>query len=75
MAEEARGSVELAVIAFPGSKFKGEIVPALADLVDSGVVAILDLLVVSKSDEGDVVSPSRSARWRTAGCSTISMAK
>ncbi len=56
MAEEARGSVELAVIAFPGSKFKGEIVPALADLVDSGVVAILDLLVISKSDEGDVLA-------------------
>ncbi len=56
MAEEARGSVELAVIAFPGSKFKGEIVPALADLVDSGVVAILDLLVVSKSEEGDVLA-------------------
>jgi hypothetical protein len=56
MAEEARGSVELAVIAFPGSKFKGEIVPALADLVDSGVVAILDLLVVSKSVEGDVLA-------------------
>jgi hypothetical protein len=56
MAEEARGSVELAVISFPGSKFNGEIVPALADLVDSGVVAILDLLVVSKSVEGDVLA-------------------
>lgn len=56
MAEEARGSVELAVIAFPGSKLKGEIVPALADLVDSGVVAILDLLIISKSEAGDVVS-------------------
>ncbi|MGH3667467.1 MAG: DUF6325 family protein [Acidimicrobiia bacterium] len=56
MAEEARGSVELAAIAFPGSKFKGEIIPALADLVDSGVVAILDLLIISKSEEGDVVS-------------------
>lgn len=56
MAEEARGSVELAVIAFPGSQFKGEIVPALADLVDSGVVAILDLLVISKSKEGDVLA-------------------
>jgi len=56
MAEEARGSVELAAIAFPGSKFKGEIIPALAELVDSGVVAILDLLIISKSEEGDVVS-------------------
>ena len=56
MAEEARGSVELAAIAFPGSKFNGEIIPALADLVDSGVVAILDLLIISKSEDGDVVS-------------------
>ena len=56
MAEEARGSVELAAIAFPGSKFNGEIVPALADLVDSGVVAILDLLIISKSEDGEVLS-------------------
>ena len=56
MAEEARGSVELAAISFPGSKFNGEIIPALADLVDSGVVAILDLLIISKSEDGDVVS-------------------
>lgn len=56
MAEEARGSVELAAIAFPGSKFRGEIVPALGELVDSGVVAILDLLIISKSEDGEVVA-------------------
>ena len=56
MVEEARGSVELAAISFPGSKFNGEIIPALANLVDSGVVAILDLLIISKSEEGDVLS-------------------
>jgi hypothetical protein len=56
MAEESRGAVEIAIIAFPGSKFKGEIVPALADLVDNGTIAILDLLVVSKNQEGDVLS-------------------
>jgi len=56
MAEEARGSVELAAIAFPGSRFNGEIVPALADLVDSGVVAILDLLIISKTEDGQVLS-------------------
>jgi hypothetical protein len=55
MAEEASGAVELAVIAFPGSQFKGEIVPALADLVDSGTITILDLVLVSKTEEGDVV--------------------
>jgi hypothetical protein len=56
MAEESRGAVEIAIIAFPGSKFKGEIVPALAELVDNGTVAILDLLVISKNEEGDVLS-------------------
>lgn len=56
MAEESRGSVELAAIAFPGSKFNGDIIPALADLVDSGVVAILDLVIISKSEEGGVIS-------------------
>lgn len=56
MAEAPMGAVEIAVIAFPGSRFKGEIVPALADLVDSGIVSILDLLVISKSEDGNVVS-------------------
>ena len=56
MGEEARGSVELAAISFPGSRFNGEIIPALANLVDSGVVAILDLLIISKSEDGEVVS-------------------
>lgn len=55
MAEAPVGSVELAVIAFPGSKFNGEIVPALADLVESGTVTILDLVIVSKTEDGDVV--------------------
>jgi hypothetical protein len=55
MAEEVSGSVELAVIAFPGSQFRGEIIPALADLVDAGTVTILDLVLVSKTEEGDVV--------------------
>jgi hypothetical protein len=56
MAEQTTGAVEIAIIAFPGSKFKGEIVPALADLVDNGTIAILDLLVISKSEQGDVLS-------------------
>jgi hypothetical protein len=55
VAEETSGAVELAVIAFPGSRFKGEIIPALADLVDAGTIKILDLVLVSKTEEGDVV--------------------
>lgn len=40
------------VIEFPGSKLRGEIMPALADLVEQGLIRILDLLVVRKHEDG-----------------------
>jgi len=49
------GPVEIAVIAFPTNQFTGDIAPALADLVDSGTVSVLDLVFVSKDDDGNVV--------------------
>jgi Family of unknown function (DUF6325) len=42
------GPVDYLVIEFPGSKFNGEIAPALVDLVDRGVVRVLDLLLIRK---------------------------
>ncbi len=48
------GPVEYAIVGFPGNKFNGEIVPALEDLVDSGLVRIVDLLFISKDAEGNV---------------------
>ncbi len=48
--------IELAVIEFPGSRFNGEIIPALAELVDAGTVAILDLVLVSKGANGAVAA-------------------
>ena len=48
------GSVEYAIIAFPGNHFKGEIVPALEDLVDRDLVRILDLAFVIKDGDGNV---------------------
>jgi uncharacterized membrane protein len=50
----AVGSVEYAVIAFPGNNFKGEIIPAIKELVDRELVRILDLVVVKKDANGDV---------------------
>jgi hypothetical protein len=50
----AVGSVEYVVIAFPGNNFKGEIIPALQELVDNGTVRILDLVLVKKDANGDV---------------------
>ncbi|HSL56491.1 MAG TPA: DUF6325 family protein [Acidimicrobiales bacterium] len=48
------GPVEFLVVRFPGSRFRGEIAPALADLVDAGTVRILDLVFITKSEDGDV---------------------
>jgi hypothetical protein len=50
------GPVEYMVVAFPGNQFKGEIVPALRELVDSGTIRILDLAFVHKDENGDVTA-------------------
>jgi Family of unknown function (DUF6325) len=47
------GPVELLVVKFPGNQFKGEIAPALVDLVDSGTIRIVDLLFAIKDEEGN----------------------
>jgi hypothetical protein len=50
------GPVEYMAVSFPGNKFKGEIAPALKELVDSGTVRIIDLAFVTKDAEGNVVA-------------------
>jgi uncharacterized membrane protein len=47
------GPVEYVVIAFPGNRFKGEIVPALAELVDNDVVRIIDVAFIRKDADGN----------------------
>lgn len=49
------GPVEYIVIAFPGNRFNGEIVPALQQLVDQDTIRILDLVFVKKDNEGNVL--------------------
>jgi hypothetical protein len=46
------GPVDWIVVEFPGSKFNGEIAPALRDLVDRDLVRVLDLLVLKKDADG-----------------------
>jgi hypothetical protein len=48
--------VEYLIVAFPGNQFKGEIVPALAELVESGTIRIIDLAFVLKDADGAVVT-------------------
>ena len=52
----AIGPVEYLILGFPGNNFSGRIAPALADLVDRGLVNIIDLTFVGKDDDGNVVS-------------------
>lgn len=52
----AIGPVEYMVVAFPGNRFKGEIGPALADLVESKTIRVLDLAFVSKDADGNVLA-------------------
>lgn len=47
------GPVDYMIVAFPGNKFKGEIVPALADLVEKGVIRIIDAAFVIKDEDGN----------------------
>jgi Family of unknown function (DUF6325) len=48
------GPVEYMIVAFPGNRFKGEIVPALKELVDAGTIRIIDLAFVMKDADGAV---------------------
>ena len=48
------GPIEVVVVAFPGSEFNGEIMPALEDLVENDVISIVDGLLISKDDQGDI---------------------
>jgi hypothetical protein len=50
------GPVEYLVVGFPGNKFKGEIAPALAKLVDDKLVRILDLIFIGKDKDGTTVT-------------------
>jgi uncharacterized membrane protein len=47
--------VEYVIIEFPGNEFTGEIAPAVAELVDTGLVRILDLVFVKKDADGEVL--------------------
>ena len=52
---EEIGPVDFAIFAFPGNQFRGEIAPAIADLVEAGTIRIIDLAFVGKAENGDVV--------------------
>ena len=48
----AIGPIELLVVKFPGNQFKGEIAPALQELVESGTIHVIDLIFAIKDEDG-----------------------
>jgi hypothetical protein len=48
------GPVDWIVVEFPGSKFNGEIAPALVDLVERGIIRVLDLVLLRKDADGSI---------------------
>jgi hypothetical protein len=54
--DEITGPVDIVLIRFPGNNFSGEIAPALQEVIEAGIVRILDLLFVLKDADGNVAA-------------------
>jgi uncharacterized membrane protein len=50
------GPIDFLALEFPGNKFTGEILLELQGLVESGTIRILDLVIVMKDADGQVVT-------------------
>ena len=50
------GPVDYMIVAFPGNRFRGEIAPALAELVEAGTIRIIDLAFVGKNADGEILA-------------------
>jgi uncharacterized membrane protein len=48
------GPIDFVALEFKGNQFKGEILPAIMDLVNRDIVRIIDMIVVKKDADGTV---------------------
>ena len=48
------GPVELVVVQLPGNEVKGDIVPAIKELVELGTVRVIDIIFLMKDESGHV---------------------
>ena len=48
------GPVDFVALEFKGNQFKGEILPAIMDLVNRDIVRLIDMIVVKKDADGTV---------------------
>ena len=49
------GPIDFLALEFKGNQFKGEIIPALMDLVNKEIVRVIDLVIVQKDAAGKVM--------------------
>lgn len=54
--QQVMGPVDWLVVRFPGSRFTGRIAPEIRRLEDSGIVRVIDLVLIRKDEEGNVAS-------------------
>lgn len=54
MPDEELGPIDYLIVEFPGNQMTGEGFPILLDLVDRGLIRILDLVFVRKDDDGSL---------------------
>jgi hypothetical protein len=52
--ESGLGPISYLIVEFPGNKMTGEGLPILVDLVERGVIRILDLTFVTKGEDGSL---------------------
>lgn len=53
------GPIDYIVVAFPADRMTGEALPLLVDLVDRGIIRILDLVFLRKDEDGTVTTLSQ----------------
>ena len=53
---DAMGPISYLIVEFPGSKMTGEGLPILVDLVDRGLIRILDLMFVTRGEDGSLAA-------------------
>ena len=49
---ESLGPIQMLTLAFPGNRFRGEILPELDRLKSQGIVRVIDMLIVRKDSTG-----------------------
>lgn len=53
---EEMGPIDYVLVEWPGRRPQGELAPHLVDLVDRGLIRILDLAFIEKDEEGNVAA-------------------